>query len=106
MRVSFAAVSLLNSEGNEADGDYIGSAYLRGVSSHHFSSTYTRTTYIFIRASEVFYADNISITIVTDFIPIEETLTSAVHHQPISRVSLFHMRYCECVNQLNISWRV
>ena len=36
--------------GKEVDGDHRGTAYRRGVSSHHFSSTYTQTTSLFTRA--------------------------------------------------------
>ena len=46
-------------------------AYRRGVSSHHFSSTYTQTTSLFTRARAVTKQG-------TYFAPIEETLTSAL----------------------------
>ena len=43
-------VSSWNSEGKEVDGDHRETAYRSGVSSHHFSSTYTQTTSLFTRA--------------------------------------------------------
>ena len=47
-----AVVSSWNSKGKEVDGDHRETAYRRGVSSHHFSSTYTQTTSLFTRVRE------------------------------------------------------
>ena len=65
-------VSSWNSEGKEADGDHRGTAYHRGVSSHHLSSTYTRSTNLFTWACiALLYADDLAVTTQsTDFAPI------------------------------------
>ena len=94
-------------------------AYRRGVSSHHFSSTYTQTTSLFTRARVALcITDDLAVTTQsTDFAPIEETLTSALDglseyyttnqlraNPTKTQVSLFHLRNRECGKQLNISW--
>ena len=91
----------------------------RGVSSHHFSSTYTRMTSLFTRARAALFMQTTlpCTTQSTYFAPIEETLTSALvglseyytinqlrANPTKTQVSLFHLRNRECGKQLNISW--
>ena len=103
------------------DGDHRGTAYRRGVSSHHFSSTYTQTTSLFVQARNaqlcVCRRSCRHYTQSTAFVPIEETLTSTLdglseYYTTIhlranptkTQVSLFNLRNREYGKQINISW--